>query len=112
MSMDADITPELLQTIDILEGLETLLDQSPRDEISAILGEAWLKVSATLPSDLQAATQEDAGSEGLRRYLRVKAFFSDPSQNPISHSELIAYYQNRIPIDEQSAEFLFPEEET
>ncbi|MEB3294670.1 MAG: hypothetical protein VKJ24_16055 [Synechococcales bacterium] len=109
--MDADITPELLQTIDILEGLEALLDQSPRDDIAAILGEAWLKVSATLPADLQAATQEDAGAEGLRRYLRVKAFFNNPMENPIRSDELEAYYHNRIPIDEQTAEFLFPEEE-
>lgn len=38
----SDITPEILQTIDILEALETLLDKAPTPEIEAIVQEAWI----------------------------------------------------------------------
>jgi hypothetical protein len=72
---DFGTTPEILKTIDILEALETLLDKAPSSKIEEILQEAWLKVSETLPDDFKAATREDAGAEGLRRYIRVKAFF-------------------------------------
>jgi hypothetical protein len=106
---DFGITPEILKTIDILEALETLLDKAPSSKIEEILQEAWLKVSETFPDDFKAATREDAGAEGLRRYIRVKAFFENPTENPISPEELEAYYQNRAPVDEDSAEFFFPE---
>lgn len=33
----SDITPEILQTIEILEALETLLDKAPSAEIQDIL---------------------------------------------------------------------------
>jgi hypothetical protein len=106
---DFGTTPEILKTIDILEALETLLDKAPSSKIEEILQEAWLKVSETFPDDFKAATREDAGAEGLRRYIRVKAFFENPIENPISPEELEAYYQNRAPVDEDSAEFFFPE---
>jgi hypothetical protein len=106
---ESDITPEILQTIDILDTLETLLEKAPTPEISEILQEAWLKVSDTFSEDFKDATREDAGAEGLRRYIRVKAFFENPVENPISPKELEAYYQNRAPVDEDSAEFFFPE---
>ena len=35
--IDPDITPELLQTIDVLETLENLYDTAPTDEITKIL---------------------------------------------------------------------------
>jgi hypothetical protein len=105
----SDITPEILQTIDILEALEALLDKAPTPEVAAIVQEAWIKVSETFPEDFKAATREDAGAEGLRRYIRVKAFFENPAENPISPEELEAYYRNREPVDEDSAEFFFPE---
>jgi hypothetical protein len=101
--------PEILQTIDILEALETLLEKVPTPEVEAILQEAWIKVSETFPEDFKDATREDAGAEGLRRYIRVKAFFENPTENPISPQELEAYYRNRAPVDEDSAEFFFPE---
>jgi hypothetical protein len=101
----SDITPEILQTINILEALETLLDKAPTPEVEAIVQEAWIKVSETFPEDFKDATREDAGAEGLRRYIRVKAFF----ENPISPEELEAYYRNRAAVDEDSAEFFFPE---
>lgn len=98
--LDPEITPELLKTIDILEGLESLLDQAPTPAIADVLQEAWLNVTRTFPEDFQEATREDAGSEGLRRYVRIKAFFSDPIQNPITPQELEDYYQNRLPLPE------------
>ncbi|NJK30136.1 MAG: hypothetical protein HC940_08255 [Acaryochloris sp. SU_5_25] len=39
----SDITPEILQTIDILEALETFLDKASTLEVEAILQEAWIK---------------------------------------------------------------------
>lgn len=105
----SDITPEILKTIEILETLEALLDNAPSCEVEAILQEAWIKVSETFPDDFKEATREDAGAEGLRRYIRIKAFFENPAQNPISPEELEAYYHNRAPVDEDSAEFFFPE---
>ncbi|MEL6930715.1 MAG: hypothetical protein AAFO95_19085 [Cyanobacteria bacterium J06600_6] len=98
---------QLIPTIEILEGLEFLMDRTPSDDIEEILLAAWLKVSNTLPEDFLAATREDASAAGLRRYLRVKAFFNDPIQHPISSQELNDYYQNRLPIDEEQAEFFF-----
>jgi hypothetical protein len=106
---NSEITPEILKTIDILEALEILLDKAPTPEVEAILQETWIKVSETFPEDFKDATREDAGAEGLRRYIRVKAFFENPTENPISPQELEAYYRNREPIDEDAAEFFFPE---
>jgi hypothetical protein len=40
---ESNITPEILQTIDILEALETLLDKVPTPEVEVILQEAWIK---------------------------------------------------------------------
>ena len=96
---DPDITPELLQTIDILETLENLYDTAPTDEIARILINAWLEITHTFPQDFQEATQEDAGAEGLRRYIRVKAFFSNPTENPISQADLAQYYENHQEVD-------------
>ena len=107
--MSDDITPEIVQTIDVLEALETLIDNAPNSEVAAILQKAWIKVSETFPNDFKEATREDAGAEGLRRYIRVKAFFENPIEHPISPDDLEAYYQNHAPVDEDSAEFFFPE---
>lgn len=93
---DSEITTQLLQTIDILEELENLMDLAPSPTIEAILQEAWLKISQTFPEDFQEATSLDAGAEGLRRYLRVKAFFADPVAYPISPAELEIYYQHHV----------------
>lgn len=91
---DSEITPQLLQSIDILEELENLMDLAPSPEIEDILQEAWLKISYTFPEDFREATYLDAGAEGLRRYLRIKAFFANPSDNPITPEELQIYYRN------------------
>jgi hypothetical protein len=107
---ESDISPKILKTIDILEALETLMDKAPTSETIAILQDAWLRMSETFPEDFKAATREDAGAEGLRRYIRVKAFFENPNEHPIRPEELEAYYQNRTPIDADSAEFFFPED--
>jgi hypothetical protein len=106
---NSDITSQILQTIEILAKLEALMDESMSPELEAILLEAWLKVSETFPEDFKAATKDDAGANGLRRYMRVKAFFDNPVQHPISQAELVEYYQNRAPIDEESAQFFFLE---
>ena len=98
---------QLIPIIEILEGLESLMDQAPSSDIEEILLAAWLKVSNTFPEDFLAATREDASAAGLRRYLRVKAFFDDPIQHPISSQELFDYHQNHLPIDEEQAEFFF-----
>lgn len=98
---------QLMPIIEILEGLESLMDQAPSDDIEEILLAAWLKVSYTLPKDFLAATCEDAGAAGLRRYLRVKAFFDDPVKHPISPQELVDYHQNHLPVDAEQAEFFF-----
>ncbi|MEM6611319.1 MAG: hypothetical protein AAF652_03520 [Cyanobacteria bacterium P01_C01_bin.72] len=98
---------QLIPIIEILEGLESLMDQVPSSDIEEILLAAWLKVSNTLPEDFLAATREDASAAVLRRYLRVKAFFDDPIKHPISPQELNDYYQNHLPIDEEQAEFFF-----
>jgi len=97
----------LIPIIEILEGLEALMDQASSDDIEEILLTAWFKVSNTLPEDFLAATREDASAAGLRRYLRVKAFFDDPIQHPISSQELADYYQNHLTIDEEQTEFFF-----
>jgi hypothetical protein len=106
---DAEQTSQLLQTIEILEKLESLMDLAPSPEIEDILIEAWLKVSETFPEDFKDATRDDAGAMGLRRYMKVKAFFDNPSQNAISPTELAEYYQNHAPVDENSAKFFFLE---
>lgn len=106
---DAERTSQLLQTIEILEKLESLMDLAPSPKIEDILIEAWLKVSETFPEDFKDATRDDAGAMGLRRYMKVKAFFDNPSQNAISPAELAEYYQNRAPVDENSAKFFFLE---
>ena len=98
---------QLIPVIDILEGLETLMDKAPSGEIEGILQSAWLQVSETFPKDFLAATHDDASAAGLRRYLRVKAFFEDPIKDPIQSQDLADYYQNRQPIDEEKAEFFF-----
>jgi hypothetical protein len=100
---DSEITPEILQTIDILEALENLLDFAPTEAIELILQEAWIKVSATFPEDFQEATSEDASAEGLRRYIRVKAFFANPTEKAISREDLELYYRNHTaPMNEDS----------
>ena len=98
---------QLIPIIEILEGLESLMDQSPSGDIEGILLAAWFKVSNTLPEDFLTATCEDASAAGLRRYLRVKAFFDDPVNHPISSQDLDDYYQNRLPIDKEQAEYFF-----
>ncbi|MEM9091125.1 MAG: hypothetical protein AAGC93_20565 [Cyanobacteria bacterium P01_F01_bin.53] len=97
----------LLPIIEILEGLESLMDRAPSEDIEGILLAAWLKVSNTLPEDFLAATREDSSAAGLCRYLRVKAFFDDPIQHPISSQELAEYHQNHLAIDEEQTEFFF-----
>lgn len=99
---DPEITTELLQTIDILEELEELMDLAPSLDIEEILQEAWLKISLTFPEDFREATSLDAGSEGLRRYLRVRAFFADPIQHSLSQEDLAIYYQNLKPPDAEN----------
>ena len=98
---------QLIPIIEILEELEALMDQAPSDDIERFLLAAWLKVSNTLPEDFLAATREDSSAAGLRRYLRVKAFFDDPIQHPISSQDLDDYHRNHLPIDEEKAEHFF-----
>jgi hypothetical protein len=106
----SEITPQILKAIDVLEGLEDLLDLSPSDEIEAILQEAWIKVTDTFPEDFKDATAEDASAEGLRRYIRVKAFFSNPTEHSISRLDLELYYRNHaLSIDEDSPDFFLPD---
>ena len=101
---DFEVTPELLKTIEILEGLEILLEQAPTLVISEILQEAWLQVTRTFPEDFQEATCDDAGAEWLRRYLRVKAAFSDPGTIALRWDDLQDYYLHRLPIDPDEPE--------
>ena len=106
----SEITPQILKAIDVLEGLEDLLDLAPDDEIEAILQEAWVKVTDTFPEDFKDATAEDASAEGLRRYIRVKAFFSDPIEKSISRLDLELYYRNHVLlIDEDSPDLFLPD---
>jgi hypothetical protein len=109
MSLPSEITPQMLQTIDLLEALERLMDTAPSPAIEEILQTAWLKISETFPEDFKDATREDASAEGLRRYLRVKAFFDNPMAHPIRPEDLEAYYRNRSPVNEAEATFFFPE---
>lgn len=101
---DSEITPQLLETINILEALENLMDAAPSLEVEEILQEAWLKISQTFPEDFKEATYLDAGAEGLRRYLKVKAFFANPTQNPISREELEEYYRNHAQTPEDATD--------
>lgn len=106
---DSELIAQLTKAIDILEQLENLMEDAPTPEVEQILREAWLRVSNTLPEEFKDATHLDAGAEGLRRYLKVQAFFHDPTQHSISREELEIYYRNQsISIDE-STEFFFPE---
>ncbi len=114
---DSEQLPEILTLIDILDGLEALIDNAPNEDIEDILEEAWLEISDTLPEDFKAATQHDAGAEGLRRYLKVKAFFENPSERSISAADLEEYYRSYIAAeadtdtdaDEESTDFFSPE---
>jgi hypothetical protein len=106
---DSELMERLLKAIDILEQLENLIDDAPTPEVEQILQEAWLKVSRTLPEDFNDATHLDAGAEGLRRYLKVRAFFHNPTQYPISREDLEIYYRHQLPPVDDSAEFFFPE---
>ncbi len=108
---DSEKIPEILKLIDILDGLEALIEAAPTEDVEDILEEAWLQVSDTFPEDFKAATQHDAGAEGLRRYLKVKAFFENPSERSISASELEEYYRSYTASeeDEESTDFFFPD---
>jgi hypothetical protein len=106
---DSELMPRLLKAIDILDQLETMMDDAPTPELEQILQEAWLKISKTFPEDFQDATHLDAGAEGLRRYLKVQAFFHDPTRYPISREELEIYYHNQSISTDDSTEFFFPE---
>ena len=59
------------------------------------------------PGQLFNMQKYDASAAGLRRHLRVKAFFDDPVQHPISPQELADYQQNHVAIDEEKTEFFF-----
>jgi hypothetical protein len=108
---DSEQIPEILKLIDILDGLEALIETAPNDDVEDILEEAWLQISDTFPDDFKVATQHDAGAEGLRRYLKVKAFFENPSERSIGAAELEAYYRSYIAAeeDEEPQDFFFPE---
>lgn len=107
---DSELMARLLRAIDILEQLENAIEIAPTPEIEQILQEAWLKISNTFPEDFKDATHLDASAEGLRRYLKVQAFFHDPTQQAISPEELELYYQNQSPPSEEAADFFFPDE--
>jgi hypothetical protein len=108
---DSEKIPEILTLIDILDGLESLIDSAPNEDVEDILEEAWLQISDTFPDDFKAATQHDAGAEGLRRYLKVKTFFENPSERSIGASDLEEYYRSYIAAeeDEEPTDFFFPE---
>jgi hypothetical protein len=109
---DSENLPEILKLIDVLDGLETLIDTSPSEEVEDILEEAWLQISDLFPEDFKLATQHDAGAEGLRRYLKVKAFFENPSERSISAADLEEYYRSCTATDEEdeeSTDFFFPD---
>ena len=98
---------KISSVIEVLEVLEQLMEKAPTHEVEGILQLAWLQISETFPDDFLAATHNDASAEGLRRYLKVKAFFEDPTNHPLNHQELEKYYQHLQPIDEDNAEFFF-----
>jgi len=103
--------PEILKLIDILDGLEALIESAPSEDVEDILEEAWLQISDTFPDDFKAATQHDAGAEGLRRYLKVKTFFENPSERSIGAAELEEYYRSYIAAEEdgEPTDYFFPE---
>ena len=103
--------PEILKLIDILDGLEALIESAPSEDVEDILEEAWLQISDTFPDDFRAATQHDAGAEGLRRYLKVKTFFENPSERSIGAAELEEYYRSYIAAEEdgEPTDYFFPE---
>ncbi|BAS55545.1 hypothetical protein NIES2135_51710 [Leptolyngbya boryana NIES-2135] len=107
---DSELMTRLLKAIDVLEHLESAMEIAPTQEIEQILQEAWLKVSHTFPEDFKDATHLDASSEGLRRYLKVQAFFLDPTRQTISPEELELYYQNQSLPAEDATDFFFPDE--
>lgn len=107
---DPEQLPEILALIDILDGLESLIEHAPNEDVEDILEEAWLQISDTFPEDFKAATQHDAGAEGLRRYLKVKTFFENPSERSISAADLEEYYRSYTDTeDEESTDFFYPE---
>lgn len=110
---DSEKLPEIIKLIDVLDGIETLIDTAPSEYVEDILEEAWLQISDLFPDDFKLATQHDAGAEGLRRYLKVKAFFENPSERSISAAELEEYYRSYTAEedeeDEESTDFFFPD---
>jgi hypothetical protein len=115
---DSEQLPEILALIDILDGLEALIRQRSQRGCRGYLWRrpGW-RFSDSLPEDFKAATQHDAGAEGLRRYLKVKAFFENPSERSISAADLEEYYRSYIAAeadtdtdtDEESTDFYSPE---
>jgi hypothetical protein len=107
---DSEKLPEILKLIDILDGLEALIEAAPHEDVEDVLEEAWLQVSDLFPEDFKVATQHDAGAEGLRRYLKVKTFFENPSERSISAADLEEYYRSYTAAqDEESTDFFFPD---
>jgi hypothetical protein len=113
---DSEKIPEIIKLIDVLDGLEALIDSAPSEDVEDILEEAWLQISDLFPDDFKAATQHDAGAEGLRRYLKVKTFFENPSERSISAADLEEYYRSCVTEggeedeeDEESTDFFFPD---
>ncbi len=110
LSSHSETNLQIIKIIDILEGIENLMDDAPNSVIEKIIQQAWIKIRGTLPEDFQQATRLDASAEGMRQYLRVQAFFANPTQNSISKEDLETYYQNLSePIDEDEADFYFPD---
>ncbi|GJD15152.1 No_hits_found [Rivularia sp. IAM M-261] len=110
MFNNPEIQKQIIETIDILENLENLMDTAPSPAIEEIIQQAWVKIRSTLPDDFQQATRLDASAEGMRQYLRVQAFFANPTENSISKEDLETYYKNLSePVDEDEADFYFPD---
>lgn len=108
--MEEEITARLHHAIDVLEGLEELMEQAATPELEQILQKAWLEVTNTFPEEFRDATRLDASAEGLRRYLRVRAFFTDPTHPVPSYLDFALYSLNHeSEIDEDSADFFFPD---
>jgi hypothetical protein len=80
---DSEKIPEILKLIDILDGLEALIESAPNEDVEDILEEAWLQISDTFPDDFKAATQHDAGPRGCAATSRSRPFLKTPPSAPL-----------------------------
>ena len=84
----------------LLPDLNQRLDGSPNIVLNPLdwwdFHRDWRKM---IWYECSGATHRPRHLLGLRRYIRIKSFFSNPYENPISQEDLEQYWENRQDVD-------------